>query len=183
MLKSKVLEILNNRFSVRKYKDTPIEDEKLEAILEAGRLSPSASNYQPWNFYVIKDKEKRAALARKMPLGSHLIINSFIAEAPITIIATAGPIDFLRKAVYFLVNKRWHYLDVSIALENMSLVAWELGIGSCWIALFDEKKVKKLIDIPKNQEVIAMLTLGYPDEERSPFPKHRKNMEEIVRYR
>lgn len=183
MLKSKILDILNNRFSVRKYKDIPIEEEKLAAILEAGRLSPSASNYQPWIFYVVKDKEKRTALAKKMPLGTHLILNSFIAEAPITIIATAGPIDLLRKAAYYIVNKRWHYLDIAIALENMSLVAWELGIGSCWIGLFDEKKVKKLINIPKKQEVVAMLTLGYPNQERPPFAKNRKKLEEIIKYR
>jgi nitroreductase len=183
MPESKVLEIIRERFSVRQYKDLPIEEDKLAMILEAARLAPSASNSQPWHFYVVKDKEKINALAGKMPIGTHLIANSFISQAPIVIVATAGPIDILHKVASFIVNRRWYYLDIGIALEHMVLTAWDLGIGSCWIGWFDEKKVKKLLDIPKGEEVVAMLTLGYPKEERLPFPKHRKTLQEIVNYR
>ena len=118
-----------------------------------------------------------------MPLGSKVVINSFIAQAPVVIVAAAGPIGFLQRIASYIINKRWYYLDVAIALEHMVLTAWELGIGSCWIGWFDEKKIKKLLDIPGDQEVIAMLTLGYPKEETPPFPKHRKKLEEIVAYR
>lgn len=183
MIESKVFNIIKERFSVRSYEDRPIEDEKLSMILEAARLAPSASNSQPWHFYIVKDKEKIKALSEKMPLGTNLVINSFIAQAPIVIVATAGPINLLQKIVAFIINKRWYYIDVAIALEHMVLTAWELGIGSCWIGWFDEKKVKKLLDIPKNEEIIDLLTLGYPKEKRLPFPKHRKGIEEIVRYR
>ncbi|MCX5751719.1 MAG: nitroreductase family protein [Candidatus Saganbacteria bacterium] len=183
MPESKVLDIIKERFSVRQYKDQPIEDEKLNLILEAARLAPSASNSQPWHFYVVRDKNKIKALGEKMPIGSQVIINSFISQAPIVIVATAGPISILHKVVAFIVNKRWFYLDVAIALEHMVLTAWELGIGSCWIGWFDEKKIKKLIDIPQGEEVVALLTLGYSKEERLPFPKHRKSLEEIVNYR
>jgi nitroreductase len=180
MLQSRVLEIIKDRFSVRSYLDKPIEEEKLNLILEAARLAPSASNSQPWHFYVVKDQEKRQALSQKMPLGLHVVINSFIAEAPMVIVATAGPIPILNKIAAFIINKKWYFLDLGIALEHMVLTAWELGIGSCWIGWFDEKKIKKLLSIPPDQEVIAMLTLGYPKEERLPFPKHRKRMDEIV---
>ena len=183
MVNSKVLEIINQRYSVRQYLDKPIENEKLNVILESARLAPSATNSQPWHFYVVRNKNKIESLAKKMPIGSRLVINSFIAQAPIVIVATAGPIDFLHRVVSFIVNKRWYYMDVSIALEHMVLTAWELGIGSCWIGWFNEKKVKQLIDIPKNQEIIAMLTLGYPKENRVPFPKHRKGMGEILSFR
>lgn len=178
---SKVLKVIQDRYSVRDYLDQPIEDEKLKAILESARLAPSASNSQPWHFYVVKNKEKIKLLAQKMPLGSKLVINSFIAQAPVVVVATAGPIDLLHRVLSFVVNKRWYYLDVAIALEHMVLTAWELGIGSCWIGWFDEKKVKKLLNIPKNEEVIALLTLGYPKEKGLLHPKARKKIEEIVK--
>ena len=162
MIESKVFDVIKERFSVRKYLDKPVEDEKLQVILEAARLAPSASNFQPWRFYVVKNKEKIKALSWDMPLGSRVVLNSFIAQAPIVIVAPAGPIGLLRKVLSYIVNKRWYYLDVAIALEHMVLTAWDLGIGSCWIGWFDETKVKGLLNIPKDQEVIAMLTLGYP---------------------
>lgn len=183
MLESKVFNVIKERYSVRKYEDRPIEDEKLQMILEAARLAPSASNTQPWHFYVVKDKEKIKALSEKMPLGTKVVINSFIAQAPVVIAATAGPVNLLQKITTFIVNKRWYYIDVAIALEHMVLTAWELGIGSCWIGWFDEKKVKKLLDIPQGEEVIDLLTLGYPEEKRLPFPKHRKKLEEIIKYK
>ena len=183
MIESRVLNIIKERFSVRKYEDRPIEQEKLDLILEAARLAPSASNSQPWRFYVVKDKEKIKALSQKMPLGSQVVINSFIAQAPVVIAATAAPVNLLHRIASYLVNKRWYYIDVAIALEHMVLTAWELGIGSCWIGWFDENKVKKLLDIPKNEEVIDLLALGYPKETKLPFAKHRKKIEDIVEYR
>ena len=181
-MESAVFKVIKERASVREYAERPIEEEKLNLILESARLAPSASNTQPWHFYVVKDKKKIKALSKKMPLGSHLVINSFIAEAPVVIVATAGPLSFLQKVASFIVNKRWYYLDVAIALEHMVLTAQELGIGSCWIGWFDEKKIKTLLDIPKEEEVIALLTLGYPKEGYLPHHKSLKKLEEIVRF-
>ena len=181
-MESKVLQIISDRFSVRDYTGQPLEEEKLKLILEAARLAPSASNSQPWHFYVVKDKKKIEALAGKMPIGSRVIANSFIAEAPVVIVATAGPIDLMHKVAAFIVNRKWYFLDIGIAVEHMVLTAWELGIGSCWIGWFDEKKVKALLDIPKDREVVALLTLGYPKEARMPFPKSRKKLEEITKF-
>ena len=182
MLNSKVLDIIRERFSVRHYLDQPVEQEKLDLILEAARLAPSASNSQPWHFYIVRNKEKIKALAQDMPLGSHLVINSFIAEAPAVMVATAGSISLFHKVMSFIIHKKWYFIDMGIALEHMVLTAWELGIGSCWVGWFDERKVKSLLNIPRNQEVIAFLTLGYPKEERLPFPKTRKKLEEIAEY-
>jgi len=180
-MESKVLEIIKERYSVRSYLDKPIEEEKLNIILEAARLAPSASNSQPWHFYIVKNREKIKALAEKMPLGTQVVGNAFISEAPVVIVATAGPISVLHKVAAFIVNRRWYYLDIGIAVEHMALAAWEQGIGSCWIGWFDEKKIKRLLDIPGDQEVIAMLTLGYPKEERPNWPKNRKKLAEIVK--
>ncbi|MBU0573012.1 MAG: nitroreductase family protein [Candidatus Margulisbacteria bacterium] len=175
-----ILNIIQSRRSVRQYAEKPIEEDKLSMILESARLAPSASNSQPWHFYVVKDAGKIKALGEKMPLGSRVVANSFIADAPIVIVATAGPIDFLHKIASAIVNKKWYYLDVAIALEHMSLTAWELGIGSCWIGWFDEKKVKSLLNIPKAEEVIAFLTLGYPKEGVEHKIKPRKKLEQIM---
>jgi len=181
-MEAKVLDIIKQRFSVREYSDRPIEEEKLNIILEAARLAPSASNVQPWHFYVVKNKDKIKELGAKMPLGSSVVINSFIENAPVVIVATAGPIDMFHKVMSAIINKKWYYLDLGISIEHMALTAWELGIGSCWIGWFDEKRVKKLLNIPKNEEMIAMLTLGYPKEGLLPHPKNRKALNEIVKF-
>ena len=180
MVGSKVLELIKERHSVRGYLAKPVEDEKLAAILEAARLAPSASNSQPWHFYVVKDKAKIAALAGKMPLGTRVVLNSFIAEAPVVVVATAGPVSVLHRIASFIVNRKWYYIDIGIALEHMVLTAWELGVGSCWIGWFDQAQVKKLLKIPGQEEVIVMLTLGY-EKERSVPVKQRKDLSEITR--
>lgn len=180
MLNSKVFDVIRERSSVREYADKPIEKEKLDMIGEAARLAPSASNSQPWHFYLVKNREKISQLSSRMPIGSSLVINSFIADAPVVIVATAGPIDLLHKALSFIINKRWYYLDVAIALEHMVLTAWDLGIGSCWVGWFDEKKVKTLLGIPSGEEVIAMVTFGYPKYDRM-SKKIRKDAAEIFK--
>ncbi|MBN3032647.1 MAG: nitroreductase family protein [Candidatus Saganbacteria bacterium] len=181
MVESKILEIIRRRHSVRSYLERPIEEEKLLAILEAARLAPSASNSQPWHFYVVRDKDKIDALAGKMPLGSQLIANSFIAQAPVVVVATAGPLSFLTRIASFVVNKKWYYLDLGIALEHMALAACELGLGSCWIGWFDQEKVRRLLALPAGEEVIAFLTLGYPSDPAVP-PKQRKELKAVVKY-
>jgi nitroreductase len=181
-MQSKILEIIKERYSVRSYQDKPVEEEKLQLILEAARQAPSASNSQPWRFYIVRSKEKIDVLAQQMPFGTRVVANNFIAEAPVVVVATAGPIDLLHQIAAFIINKKWYYIDLGIALEHMVLTAWELGIGSCWIGWFDEKKIKSLLNIPKGEEVIAMLTLGYAKDSSSPFPKDRKKLAEIVKY-
>ena len=180
-MESKVFEVIKTRSSVRDYSDRPIEDEKLKLVLEAARLAPSASNSQPWHFYIVKNKEKISELGGKMPLGSETIINGFLAQAPVVVAATAGPIDLFHKVMGAIVNKKWYFVDVGIALEHMALTAWDLGIGSCWIGWFDEKRVKKVLNISEKEDVIALLTLGYPREGFSLRTKIRKELDEIVK--
>jgi nitroreductase len=178
---SKVFKVISERCSVRSYSDRPIEENKLMLILESARLAPSASNSQPWHFYVVKGKEKIKALSQKMPLGSQVVVNTFLAQAPVVVVATAGPLGLLYRIASFIVNKKWYYIDIGIALEHMVLTAWELGIGSCWIGWFDEKKVKRLLDIPAGEEVISMVTLGYPKEGHVSQPKERKGLKETIK--
>ncbi len=170
-----VLDIIKKRQSVRKYLDKPVEDDKLELILEAARLAPSSSNSQPWHFIAVKDKGLKTKLMHAVPLGV-AAINKFIDEAPIIIVGCVTP-GFFQK-VSSLFGRENHIVDVSIAMEHMVLVAEELGLGTCWIGWFDEGKVKRLLNVPRAAKVVAMLTLGYPAEGGG-HATTRKALEEI----
>lgn len=178
-MESKVLEIIKKRYSVRNYSPKPVEDEKIRLILEAARLAPSSDNSQPWHFFVVKDKEKIEKIAKAMPLKTDLFINQFIVKAPVLIVACAADIPSIQKIISTVIHLDWYKMDVAIALEHMVLTACELGLGTCWIGWFDEKKIKKILGIPKDHKVIELLTLGYPAEGFFPRSKKRKMIEEI----
>ena len=174
-LNMSVLDIIKKRQSIRKYQDKPVEEEKLQLILEAARLAPSSSNSQPWHFIVVKDKGLRSKIVQAVPFGV-AAINKFIEEAPVTIVGCVTP-GFFQK-VSSLAGRENQYIDVSIAMEHMVLEAEELGLGTCWIGWFDEGKVKKLLNIPRAAKVVAMLSLGYSDG--AGHATTRKAMEEII---
>ncbi|HUL21954.1 MAG TPA: nitroreductase family protein, partial [Thermodesulfobacteriota bacterium] len=152
---------------VRAYKAVEVEEEKLKKILEAAKLSPSASNQQSWKFIVVRNKETKKKLARAA-FGQ-----SFIGEAPVVMVACGTE----SKAV-MACGQPTHSVDVSIACAFMILQAYELGLGTCWIGAFEEGEVKKILEIPKSVRVVAMIPLGYPDED--PSPRSRKGLEQIV---
>jgi len=156
-----VFEAVRNRRSVRKFRPKPIPDEKLEMILEAGRLAPSAGNRQPWRFVVVRDRERKKALARAADN------QTFIAEAGVIIAALGDP----------EASPRWFRQDPMIAVEHMVLAATALGYGTCWIGAFGEDRVKRILGVPEGLTVIALLPLGFPDE--SPPPRARKPLKEI----
>ena len=164
-----VLDVIRERGSIRRYQSRSIPKDELLKILEAATLAQSASNRQPWQFIVVTDsamKERLVEAARNQ---------SFVSEAAAVIVCLAklkesakvGPFDS------FLV-------DLAIAVENMALTAWDLGIGSCWIGAFSEEKVKRLLGIPEDLRVVSLLTLGYPAEK--PSAKRRKAIQEIFYY-
>ena len=160
---------IQKRHSVRAYKSTPIPEEKLMKILEAGRLAPSASNIQPWHFIVVKDAEKRKKLAKSTWA-------KFLAEAPVVIVGCGN-----QKA-----SPKWFMVDVAIAMQNMVLAATGEGLGTCWVGSFNEREVKELLKIPENYRVIALLAVGYPREKFDFAGKvlhsirRRKKLSEIV---
>jgi nitroreductase len=158
---------INQRSSIRAYKATDVEEDELKKVLEAGRLSPSASNRQDWKFIVVKSKETKKKLA-KAAFGQ-----SFIGEAPVVIVACGTD----SKAVMGC-GQPTHTVDVSIACAFMILQAQELGLGTCWIGAFSEDEVKRILKIPEGVRVVAMTPLGYPDE--PPSKKSRKSLNQIV---
>lgn len=157
-----VLEAIKKRRSIRKFRLETIPDETLRLILEAGRLAPSAGNRQPWRFIVVKDAERKRALAEAT--NNYL----FVADAPLIIVTLGDPNKSLR----------WFRQDPMIAIEHMVLAATALGYGTCWIGGFDEGEVKRILRVPKRLAVIAMLPIGVPDE--SPPTRSRKALREIV---
>ncbi len=167
----KVLEVIQKRRSVRKYKKDPIPEKALMRILEAARLAPSGKNFQPWKFIIVKDKALKEKLAQASA-GQF-----FMAEAPIIIVGCGFPDNCYAHMGRYM--KSWS-VDVTIALEHLILQAQEEGLGTCWIGSFEEEEVKAILNIPENVKVLALTPLGYPDE--IPRFRRRKSLDEIISY-
>lgn len=167
----KVLDVIQKRRSVRKYKEDPIPEKALMRVLEAARLAPSGKNFQPWKFIIIKDKALKEKLAQASA-GQF-----FMAEAPIIIVGCGFPDNCYAHMGRYM--KSWS-VDVTIALEHLILQAQEEGLGTCWIGSFEEEEVKAILNIPENVKVLALTPLGYPDE--IPRFRGRKSLDEIISY-
>ena len=167
-----VFEAVQQRRSIRAYESTPVPKEKLDKILEAARLAPSASNIQPWHFIVVTDSEKRKKLADN---GRYA---KFLTESPVVIVGCGDQET----------SPRWYVVDVTIAMQSMVLTATSEELGTCWVGSFDEKQVKEMLKIPESFRVVALLALGYPREKSDLGRKlikairRRKQLEEIVSY-
>jgi nitroreductase len=142
-----VFEAVQERRSIRAYQDKPVPREKLEKILEAARLAPSAKNIEPWHFIAVTDAEKRKALS----MG---IFAKFLAQTPLVIVACGD-----KKA-----SPDWYAIDVALAVENMVLTALSEGLGTCCVGSFSEKDVKAVVKVPENFEVLLLLAVGYTQE-------------------
>jgi nitroreductase len=160
---------IRERRSVRSYRDTEVEEEKLAQVLEAGRLSPSAANRQEWKFIVVRSSDTRKKLS-DAACGQ-----SFVGQAPVVIVACA-----VENQAIMPCGQPAYTVDLSIAFAYMILQACELGLGTCWIGAFMEDEVKKILNIPEPVRIVAMSPLGYPAHNIPPRP--RKNLEEIICY-
>ena len=163
-----VMEAITTRRSIRKYSDRPIEEDKLNLVLEAARLSPSSANSQNWHFIVVRDKEK---IQKLMEAADG---QPSVGEAPCAIVACAI------KSRMMDCGQPTDTVDCSIAMSYMLLQAHVLGLGTCWLGHFYADKVKKALHIPEDVSVIAFTPIGYPAEE--PVARPRKEMKEIVSY-
>ena len=163
-----VYEAILARKSVRAYQNREVSDEVLKKVLEAARLAPSASNRQEWRFIVVRDPEMREKLAEAARR------QMFIAEAPVVIVCCAetdGHIMSCGEACY--------PIDVAVAIDHLTLAAAEEGLGTCWIGAFNQAKVKSLLKIPPEIQVVELLPLGYATDP-TPKPKQRLPLAEIV---
>ena len=161
-----LMQAIRARRSIRNFLDKYVEEELLLAVLEAGRLAPSARNMQDWRFIVVRDAATRSLLAKAAR------DQQFVGQAPV-VIAACGTSDLVMTC-----GQPAYAIDVAIALDHMTLAAASLGLGTCWIGAFYEDKVKEILGVPPEIRVVALLPLGYPAEE--PGPRGRKSLDEIV---
>jgi nitroreductase len=160
-----LIDVLLSRRSIRRFENKEVPKDVLDKILEAGRQSPSAANRQPYHLIVLTDAEIKKKLSGGM-------FNRFIQHSHVTIVGCANTGAIL--------TGKWSIVDTTIALQNMVIAAWAVGVGSCWIGDFKEEEVKRLLNIPNNWKVVALIAIGYPAEH--PGPKSRKPIGEIVSY-
>jgi len=174
-----MLELISSRQSDRKYNEIPVDPVKIERILEAGRLSPSACNAQPWKFIVVDDRELKARIAKAA--SARLVgMNIFVNQAPFLIIIVREEPNLSSKVGSTIKNKDYSRIDIGIAAENICLQARAEGLGSCMIGWFDEPLLKKLLSIPASKRVELIITIGYSQSAHR--IKRRKPLKEIVSY-
>ncbi len=164
-----VLDVITKRCSVRSYSDRAVERDKIDRLLEAARLAPSASNRQEWRFVVVTDHDMRNAL---MEAASR---QPFVAQAPVVIAACAQTDGHVMRC-----GQPCYPIDVAIAVDHITLQAVAEGLGTCWIGAFDEIQVKELLAIPQDVRVVELLTVGYPAGGRP--QRSRVPMDRIVHW-
>jgi len=147
--------VIKTRRSVRAYSDRPIPGEVLGRVLEAARLAPSACNFQPWRFVVVKDAATRGQLAK---LAHN---QQFVAQAPVVIVCCgkryANSNSWIGDNLYLI--------DLGIAIEHLVLAARNEGLGTCWIGAFQDQPIKKLLSVPADHDILMLLPAGYPVSE------------------
>ena len=174
---SSVLTAIQQRYSVRSFKDTPVHRDAIRAIAEAARLAPSACNAQPWRFVAVTEPSLLNQIVDR-GLGG-VVPNRWAASAPVILIGCAVLNLLTHRLGEALKGVNYHQIDLGIALEHMVLRATEMGLGTCWIGWFNEKSIKKVLRLPKDWKIVSLLALGYPKEEAS-ARSARRSLDEIL---
>jgi len=149
-----LLKAIKTRRSIRRFKPTRIPNHLINLVIDAARRAPSAHNIQPWEFIIVKDKRVKEQLAKTHTWSS------FIKDAPVCIVVLGNE----------EMSPSFFVIDASCATENLLLAAHGLGLGACWVAVYDlcnsnsEKYVRDVLNVPPHLRVIAMVPIGYPDE-------------------
>ncbi|TSA27128.1 MAG: nitroreductase [Bacteroidetes bacterium] len=168
------LELAKKRYSVRSYLNRPVEEEKLNYILECGRVAPSAANYQPWHLFVVRDPGLHDELASTYN-------RAWFKQAPVILVFCGDHAAGWKRSD----GKDHTDIDVSIIIDHSTLAAAEVDLGTCWICNFDAKACTRILNLPPNLEPIAYLALGYPASPPNDPAKHlvRKPLSETVTYK
>ena len=162
-------ELIRQRYSVRAYKPDPVEEDKLQQILEAVRLAPTAANRQPFQLIIIHTAGRTEELKR-------VYHRSWFGQAPLVICVCAIPAaGWVRSD-----GKPYFDVDAAIAMDHLILAATNLGLGTCWVAAFNPAAAREFLQLPGEVEPITFTPLGYPAD--SLRPKERKALADLVRY-
>jgi nitroreductase len=164
-------ELIEKRYSVRNYKNNPVEEEKLLKVLEAARLAPTAHNNQAFKVVVIRTAGREAELKK-------IYHGDFFVQAPIVL------------GIFSIPEKNWvrsdginySYVDSAIVADHIILAATDLGLGTCWIGAFNPQAARDVVGLGKGFEPVAFTPLGYPGSSDVNNVKKRKPLDEIVAY-
>ncbi len=167
---SEFSEIISQRYSVRAYKSDPVEPEKLQRVLEAARLAPTAANRQPFQLVVVHTAKRRNELQA-------IYHREWFVQAPILICAVGIPGNSWVRADD---NRRYIDVDVAIVMDHLILEATNQGLGTCWVAAFNVRAARAALGLPEEVEPLIFTPLGY--SAALPGPKERKPIDELVRY-
>ncbi|MGD2103501.1 MAG: nitroreductase family protein [Anaerolineae bacterium] len=161
--------LIRARYSVRAYKSDPVEDEKLDKVLEAARLAPTAANRQPFQLLVIHTGGRKEEL-------NQIYGKEWFVEPPLVICACGLPErGWTRRD-----GKSYVDVDVAIVMDHLILAAANEGLGTCWVGAFDPDAARDVLGLPDGVEPIAFTPLGYPDDE--PGSKKRRSLGELIRH-
>ncbi len=164
-------ELIRARRSIRAYSQQPVEEDKLQQILTAANLAPSAGNLQAYEIYLVRDRQVRVELARAS------LEQWFISEAPVALVFCAHPERSAAK--YGRRGVRLYALqDATIACTFAMLAATELGLATVWVGAFDDEGVRRAIRAPEGHQPVAILPIGYPAEQPAPAP--RRSLADLV---
>ncbi|UCD84451.1 MAG: nitroreductase family protein [Deltaproteobacteria bacterium] len=174
-----LMEAIMRRRSIRSYRSDEVSEELLNKILEAARWAPSWANTQCWEFIIVKDKQTKEKLAETLPPPNPA--RGALSTAPIVIVACGrkGKAGFYKGTVT-TVKGDWFMFDVALAMQNLTLAAHSLGLGTVHVGLFDSQKAEEILGVPDEVEVVEMTPLGFPDKESKAPP--RKELKDFVFY-
>jgi len=171
-------ELINLRQSVRKYRNQPVERAKIEQIIEAVHLAPSACNSQPWKIIIVDEPELKNEVA-KATFSNAISFNKFTMQAPVIAVLVIEKAKLIAQIGGSIKNMEYPQIDIGIAAAHFCLQAAELGLGTCMIGWFDEKKIRQLLNIPEKRKIGLVITLGYTPEDYKLRKKIRKPLDEI----
>ncbi len=172
-------ELILARQSVRRYDNRQVETGMINQCLDAARLAPSASNSQPWKYIIVNDEPLRSEVA-KATFTDIQLINKFTLQAPVMVVIVIEKARWFTRLAMQVKNKEWPLIDIGITATHFCLRATELGLGTCMIGWFDEKKLKKALNIPKDKTIGLVISMGYPIEGYKLRTKVRKNAEDMT---
>lgn len=174
-------ELINKRQSVRKYEDRPIEREKIEHLIEAVHIAPSACNSQPWRLILVDDPDLKNKVANAT-FSKAVSFNKFALEAPVIAVLVIEKAKLIAQIGGGIKNQEYPQYDIGIAADHFCLQAADLGLGTCMLGWFNEKKIKALLNIPAKRKVGLVITVGYAPEDYKQRKKIRKPLDEICGY-
>ena len=173
-------DLVARRQSCRAYLNRPVERELIDRCLEAARLAPSACNSQPWRFIVIDREPVRTELAEQACTGLYSL-NKFVLQAPVIVVVVTERSKYTARLGGQFRGIQYSLVDIGIAGEHFDLQAAELGLGTCWLGWFNEKRANKILGLPRSARIDIMFSMGYPERETI-RPKKRLLLDEMRVY-